>query len=400
MSQKLLLVLPLQAYRNGPLVFIDAQARNGLRLWLDHFDLLTLACPTYDGHPPIDFLPIDDPRVRLISLPAAFTPYSFLVALIKMRSVLGKTIDENDYLHFAIGGLFGDWGSVSALIARKKGRPFAVWTDRVESQVVAFQASSKRGLRKFYHATMAVLIKLYERQIIRRSALGLFHGMECYEAYSPYSSNPHLVHDIHLGRESRICDADIADRFRYTGPIRIAYAGRAHCDKGIYDWIETLSRAVKSGIALNAVWFGDGPELVNARNAVARQNLSQSIHFVGKVDHRTLIEKLRSFDLFLFCHKTRESPRCLIEALICGLPIIGYDSPYPRDLIKENCGGILVPANDPASLIATIDGFKKERATLTQKARLDGGLFDADGVFQKRSYLMKTLAPVTPKALP
>ena len=394
MSQNLLLVLPLSVYRNGSQVYIDAQARNGLRLWLGHFDSLTLACPAYDNLPPVDFLPIDDPQIKVILLPAAYTPYAFLTALIKMRSILAKAIDESDYLHFAIGGLFGDWGSASAMIAHKKNRPYAVWTDRVESQVVAFQATSKRGLRKFYILMMAVLVRLYEREIIRRSALGLFHGMECYEAYSPYSSNPHLVHDIHLGKESRICDLDIESRLLYAGPTRIAYAGRAHHDKGIYDWIETLSHAAKRGIAFNAVWFGDGPELENARKAVANANLSESIHFVGKLDHQTLIAKLRTFDLFLFCHKTQESPRCLIEALICGLPIVGYDSPYPRDLTKENGGGILVPANDPATLAATIDAFKTGRAKLTQKARLDGRLFDADSVFERRSQLMKTLSDI------
>lgn len=391
MLQKLLLVLPLIAFRRGPQIFIDAQSRNGLRLWLDNFDVVTLACPTSDGHAPADFVPIDDRRIKFVALPPAYTPHRFAAALLKTRKTLAKVINESDYLHFAIGGLFGDWGSASAIIAHRMRRPFAVWTDRVESQVAAFQAVSKSGLKKYYYLAMARLVKLYERQVIRRSALGLFHGMDCYEAYSQFSANPHLVHDVHLGKESQIGDPEFEDRLRCSGPLRIAYAGRAHRDKGIYDWLEALTHAAKAGAAFEAVWFGDGPELEAARKQIVKEELSEKVHMVGSTDHQILITKLRSFDVFLFCHKTRESPRCLIEALICGLPIIGYDSPYPRDLIKINGGGILVPANDTVALAAAIISFNRERHVLTHKARLDGSLFDADSVFKERSDLMKTL---------
>ena len=99
---------------------------------------------------------------------------------------------------------------------------------------------------------------------------------------------------------------------------------------------------------------------------------------------------LRSFDVFMFCHKTQESPRCLIEALICGLPIVGYDSPYPRNLISKNGGGILVP-QDPKALACAIRTAAEQRKELTFKARMDGALFDAATVFRHRSELMKSV---------
>ncbi|HVY42908.1 MAG TPA: glycosyltransferase, partial [Hyphomicrobiaceae bacterium] len=99
-----------------------------------------------------------------------------------------------------------------------------------------------------------------------------------------------------------------------------------------------------------------------------------------------------TFDVFLFCHKTPESPRCLIEALQCGLPIIGYDSPYPRDLIRRNNGGILTPANDPARLAEALNrvGADKEALfDLNKRAAQDGSGFTDTFVFEHRSLLMK-----------
>ena len=56
----------------------------------------------------------------------------------------------------------------------------------------------------------------------------------------------------------------------------------------------------------------------------------------------------------MFCHKTPESPRNLIEALVSGAPIVGYDSPFPRDLIAAHGGGVLTPLNDVNALVDSL----------------------------------------------
>lgn len=390
MQERLLLVLPLQVYRYQSRIYIDAQAHNGLRLWLDNFSCLILSCPTVEEQPPPDLVAIDDPRISFVSLPIAYLPHRFLISLYPTARSLHKAIADSRYLHFAIGGLFGDWGAVGAIIAHYYGRRFAVWTDRVESDVVAFQASSMSGLRRCYYAFLSHLMKWYERRVVRMGTLGLFHGMDCYRAYAPFSSNPELVHDIHLGPEMRIDSGELEARLRYSGPIRIVYAGRAHRDKGIFDWIEVLALAAKSGVDYSAVWFGDGPELENARQKVASLGLSGRVRFPGALTpHSLLIEKLRAFDFFLFCHRTMESPRCLIEALICGLPLIGYESAYSKDLIKENNGGLLSPIGNVDALLESISKFSQERTSLTRKAWLDGELYNDENVFRHRSELIK-----------
>jgi colanic acid/amylovoran biosynthesis glycosyltransferase len=390
MPKKLLLVLPINAHRFEGQVFVDEQARNGLRLWLENLHTLALACPTKTETPPSNYLPIDDDRISFTPLPVAYEPQTFIAALPRTISVLRELISSSDHLHFAIGGLFGDWASVSAILAHRKARKFTVWTDRVESSVLAFQAQSKTGLKKYYSLLMANLVGLYERRIIELSDLGLFHGMDCYKTYSQYCKNPQLVHDIHLDRESQISDDAIADRLTYDGPIRIAYAGRGHRDKGIYDWIDTLS-LLAPRMNFRAVWFGAGPELALSRQIVTDRGLADRILFPGPTKtHRELIENLRSFDLFMFCHKTPESPRCLVEALICGLPLIGYATPYSCDLIKHHGGGILTPPQ-PSDLADAVSKFSEQRAALTRKAKLDGTGFDSDGVFRHRSEMMKAL---------
>ena len=67
------------------------------------------------------------------------------------------------------------------------------------------------------------------------------------------------------------------------------------------------------------------------------------ISFPGiEKDRQLVIDFLRTLDVFMFCHVTPESPRCLIEALMSGLPLIGYDSEYAKDLVAEHGGGKFV----------------------------------------------------------
>lgn len=398
---RLLIVLSLPIYCVSNRYAFDAQACRGLRLWLDNFEYLTLACPLRSAdHPPSSCVWMDEvvdadmlSRITIVPLPYAYLPHRFIMALPQTVQLLKFHIQKSNYLHFAIGGLWGDWASVSCLIAHKLRLPYAVWTDRVESSITEFHSMTKRGIRKSYSLATAKLMRFYERYIISRSSLGLFHGMNCYEAYSKYCNNSHVVHNIHLGVKDQISDRQLEDRLRdRNGLLRLVYVGRAHFEKGVFDWIDSLAIAAKDGVEFKATWFGDGPALETARSRVEQLGLSSRIFFPGLLDHDEVLNRLRASDAFVFCHKTSESPRCLIEALASGLPIIGYDRAYPRDLIRHG-GGLLSPINDlhqiARSLAAIQDQFVLR--DISRRAMMDGKRFTAEQVFRHRSELLKTI---------
>lgn len=321
----------------------------------------------------------------------------FARALPRMVKFLSQKIDQATHLHFAIGGIAGDWAAVAALIAKSKDRPSTVWTDRVESQVAYFQAEQNTGLRRIKGRATAAAMALYEQLIIRNCGLGLFHGADCYDAYAKYSANPHLVHDIHLPKSARISANDLFIKMNTNdgSPLNIIYTGRAHLDKGVMEWIDTLDRARNKGVKFRATWYGDGPELERARAKVAELGLSDCVNFPGhSSDRDALMVAMRAADIFLFCHKTSESPRCLIEALVSGTPIVGYDRNYPADLIKNNGGGVLTPES-PEALAVAVEQLYRDHERLSDLyllASKDGYPHNDEDVFKHRSDLMKECA--------
>jgi colanic acid/amylovoran biosynthesis glycosyltransferase len=108
-------------------------------------------------------------------------------------------------------------------------------------------------------------------------------------------------------------------------------------------------------------------------------------------DRVKLLELLRAADMMLFCHLTPESPRCLIESLLSGTPIVGYASAYPEDLIAVNGGGVLTSMS-PVALSAELIRLASDGALLAalfERAARDGHDMNDEAVFDHRVELMK-----------
>lgn len=398
---KLLIYAPVPLVQTASGLYLEDQACNGLRLWAEHFDELVTMHPVSHGALPEAWVPLNSigrnlNRIRVLPLPAAYRPDQFLRHYRATRNLIRSEIDKADYLAFSIGGLSGDWGSVGAWQAHRTGRPFAIWTDRVESEVVRRTASSsplwRRRLRaRLEHRPMG----WWERFIIRRAALGLFHGKDTYNTYAPYCRQPELVHDIHIKAAEHLAPDALKAKIEAAGkgPLKIVYTGRASAMKGPQDWVAVLEGLAKAQVDFQATWLGDGPELAAMKARVAQIGLEKQVTFTGFVNDRsTVFAHLREAHIFLFCHKTPESPRCLIEALVSGTPIVSYESAYPEDLISEHQGGHLVPLDDTTALVTAVQRLARDGrrlGSLMEHASQDGAGYTDDAVFHHRCEIIK-----------
>ncbi|AOW13510.1 hypothetical protein LPB72_10860 [Hydrogenophaga crassostreae] len=400
-GNSLLLYAPVPLFSSKDGYLLEDQACNGLRRWADNFEHVIVMHPLEHGAAPPSWIPvqssgIDLNRVEMVALPTAYRPDQFLFHYWSVRQQIAQLIDRAHYLSFAIGGLFGDWGAVASIEAHRKGRRFAVWTDRVESEVTRHEAQTaptlKRRLRaSLFQKPMAAL----ERAVIRRATVGLFHGAETYAAYAPYAKASEIVHDIHLREEDRIPAEILQSKLDgvLTGPLKITYLGRADPMKGTDDWLQLMEGLHAAGIDFRATWLGDGECLEDMKARVERLGLGKQISLPGFVrDRAAILKALREAQLFVFCHKTPESPRNLIEALVSGTPLVGYGSPFSEDLISMNGGGLLSPKDDVKALLASVVGLAGDRqrlADLIRRAALDGAAFNDVAVFRHRSELIR-----------
>ncbi len=403
----ILLVLPVPFRQLNGALHIESQAANGLDRWADNFDRVVAACPIISEAVaqkrsswkwvPEHALEHKD-RIRLVGLPMAWTVGTFLSEYNRVRKLFSsELIGQCDYLQFAIGGLVGDWPSVAALEARRMGRAYAVWTDRVESDVVRITAAQRPAGKRQLSQAKAWLMKHYEQHIIRNARLGLFHGAETFQAYSALPEHACLTHDIHTKASDLIPNEEMlrkidraSDRQR---PVKIGYAGRATAMKAPLDWLNVLASLRDKGVAFEAKWLGDGEMLSEMHEFVARNSLDGHVSMPGFVsDRQQVLSFLRSCDLLLFTHITPESPRIILEALISGTPVVGYANGYVADVVAEKDRRLLTSLGDTAQLAELIAGLAADRAALVDAIRSAaqiGEQFNDEAVFRHRAELIK-----------
>lgn len=391
-------------YQDGKLLW-EAQACNGLEQWADNFGSVVVAAPllpeslaqTDKTTVWRDTATLSQPdRFEFVPLPYAYSPVQFLKTYRSTRQLLGSLMQRCQYLQFAIGGLAGDWAGVAALEASRQGRKYAVHADRVEHQVVKCVSKNAGILKQLYVMATVSLMARFEQHIIQQCSLGLWHGADCYNAYSPFCKASYVVHDVHTKAQDAITLSDLNEKVEtaITAPtILICYAGRLSAMKAPLDWVRALGVARDLGVHFQAIWFGDGELREETRQLIAELNLTEQIHLAGlEADREKLLHKIRESQLMLFTHITPESPRCLIEALVSGTSIVGYESQYVHDLTRHKGGGSFVPVKDWQQLGQRIAELANDRAALAQLIQAagdNGARFNDAAVFHERSELIK-----------
>jgi glycosyltransferase involved in cell wall biosynthesis len=401
----LLLVLPVPFKKaTAGKLLCEEQATNGIDQWANHFSHVTVIAPLLEDDRQRNGTTIQwrDPeslrnrdRVKLVPLPMAYTTLAFAAAFARGRRILHEHITSNRYLSFAVGGLVGDWGALGARLAQSLRLPYSIHTDRVEHEVLFNLASKESLLRKLKAQLVGRLMRAYHRGIIGGCALGLWHGSDCFLAYAPWGRENHLIHDIHLKPVDAISPAALAIKLESATrePLRIAYAGRLDPMKAPLDWLRALHTARNLGADFEAVWLGDGPLQTSFHARLKELGLQDCVRAPGFVGERAdLLVELRRAHLFIFTHVTPESPRCLLEALVSGTPIVGYNSAYADELTASRGGGAFVQMGDWDALgreVVTLGNDRSKLRQLISDAAENGKRFNDEAVFRERSELIR-----------
>ncbi len=406
-KDSLLLVTAVALRERDGRYFIDDQTWHGLAQWLRYFAKVTYAGLDVEGaqkQSSTIWLPVDEvpgsENLKILKLPRAFRPLEFARTYAPTRRRLAEAIAASEKLCFTIGHLIGDWGSVASLEAHAQGRPYGVWYDRIEYDVIRRSWDSLSWRARIRETVSIPIARALQDVIVRRSTMGLYQGGDCYEHFRATAPRPFCVYDTHTTESDFIPTGTLAEkiaRAKEGAPLSICYVGRAADMKGPLDWLGVLNLLKKSGARFDARWLGDGPLLGEMRQRVTDMDLGGSVELAGFVgDRAEVIEAMRRSQIFLFCHKTPESPRCLIEALVSGSAIVGYESAYSRDLLSQHGGGIVTPINDVAALaraLVELDRNRSRLADLVSRAALEGRRFDEDTVYRQRALLMREQLP-------
>jgi glycosyltransferase involved in cell wall biosynthesis len=156
------------------------------------------------------------------------------------------------------------------------------------------------------------------------------------------------------------------------GPPVIGFVARLVEEKGVLVLLDALA-------GLGGAWrlhvIGSGPLEAKARRRAARLAIAHRITWERGIPSTQVPERLRTFSLLVQPSLTRrhwkeQFGRALVEAMACGVPVVGSTSAEIPNVIGT--AGLVVPEGDPLALRAAIARLLDDptlRADLARRGR-------------------------------
>ncbi len=130
----------------------------------------------------------------------------------------------------------------------------------------------------------------------------------------------------------------------------IGYLGRFVAEKGLETLIDAAAILRDQSVNFQVLMVGSGTCQDALRARVEAAALGDHFVWAGAVPHGRAADYLRCMDVFALPSLTmpnwkEQFGRVLIEAMACGVPVVGSSSGYIPDLIRQTGGGLVFAEN-------------------------------------------------------
>jgi glycosyltransferase involved in cell wall biosynthesis len=200
---------------------------------------------------------------------------------------------------------------------------------------------------------------LFERSVFAHSAFGIAGSQEALEVVRKkgYCGPAAVIPQFGV-------DPDLFSPGGRTpdGPPVIGYMSRLVEEKGLLVLLDALAQ-VRGDWCLHVI--GSGPLEGAARRRAEQLGIGNRITWERGIASMLVPERLRKFTLFVQPSLTRrhwkeQFGRAVVEAMACGVPVIGSDSAEIPQVLDD--AGLIVPEGDAAALRHAIERVLADEA--------------------------------------
>ena len=166
---------------------------------------------------------------------------------------------------------------------------------------------------------------------------------------------PNCVDVQRFGRGPK--PAALAERLGLVGRTVIMTLGRLSAEeryKGFDEVIEALPELAASVPDLSYLICGDGPDVARLEAKAESLNVRHRVVFTGFVPEDQKADYYRLADAYVMPSRGEGFGIVLLEALACGIPVLGSTVDGTREALLDGRLGLLVDPSNPADIQARI----------------------------------------------
>ena len=286
-------------------------------------------------------------------------------------------------------------------IARRYGTPYvAVAEYNWQTQRTFSQAGVAGSLRRLVRAARAWLRFRAEVQDRRGARAVHCNGFPVYEECRSMNADRLLYLDSRMTAEGVIGEAALADRLAALAAgrrPRLLFSGRFEPAKGVMDAVEVGALLAALGVDFDFDFYGQGVEVTSMGERVQAAGLQERVKIYQPIPFPKLMDRARTYDLFVCCH-LQDDPSCTyLEASGAGLPIAGYGNRMWSAFAEAAKNGVVTPMSSPRSLADAIAALLSDPGRLASCAR-NSRAFALERCFEREfDNRIEALKPLVPQ---
>jgi glycosyltransferase involved in cell wall biosynthesis len=170
--------------------------------------------------------------------------------------------------------------------------------------------------------------------------------------------------------------------------LRVLFVGGLRPFKGP----QLLVQAAAQFPTLDFVIVGEGMLRPALERMVKEQRLN-NVHFAGSLDPAALRVQYRNADIFLFPSRWEGSPKVILEASACGLPVIARRDYQPETVVDGATGYLGSSDDELLDHLKSLAGNPELRRDMGHAARAHSERFDWDLITRRWEEIFLRLAP-------
>lgn len=173
-----------------------------------------------------------------------------------------------------------------------------------------------------------------------------------------------VIHNFFDGERFRPgCEQCRKCEFANEGEFLLAHVSNFRPVKRVLDVIDVFEK-VQAELPSRLVLVGEGPETILARRQIKKKKLEDRVIFLGNQEKVEAI--LPCCDLFLIPSEEESFGLAALEALACGVPVIGTTGTGLVEVVDDYRDGFLLPVGDTTSMARAAVALLKDSARLRE----------------------------------